>query len=418
MRRGRLAAVGHQRPDERGTDAQVRDPVTLDQGPEPIRPGVVGRSLVDAERGAEHRCPGHRPRTHHPAHVGEPEEGVAGLQVEAMGQVHGSLDREAAVDVQRPLGPAGGARGVDDHERVVRVGGHRVQGLRRGRCHGSVPPDVAPLVPAHLGAGVPHDQASGHGGRMSQRLVSGRLHGHRLAATREAVGGDEQGGLAVGEPAGDRIGPVAGEDRGVDRAELADGKDRDHRLRDHGQEDADPVPPPHAQLGDRARRPVHRPAQLGTGEAADLAVLALPDERQLVGSLRRRLVDRHPHVVEARPAEPACPFDAAGRVQHDARLRIEPDSDVLDRRLPEPRGVGHGASLERLEVIEAMGAQEAGEAAALEIGRRGSPGRGVGIGPEDRTGHIARTPSRLRAMTMRWISLVPSPISVSFASRR
>ena len=43
---------------------------------------------------------------------------------------------------------------------------------------------------------------------------------------------------------------------------------------------------------------------------------------------------------------------------------------------------------------------------------------GDGIGPEDRTGHIARTPSRLRAMTMRWISLVPSPISVSFASRR
>ena len=32
--------------------------------------------------------------------------------------------------------------------------------------------------------------------------------------------------------------------------------------------------------------------------------------------------------------------------------------------------------------------------------------------------YIARMPSRLRAMTMRWISLVPSPISVSFASRR
>ncbi len=35
-----------------------------------------------------------------------------------------------------------------------------------------------------------------------------------------------------------------------------------------------------------------------------------------------------------------------------------------------------------------------------------------------RIDYIARMPSRLRAITMRWISLVPSPISVSFASRR
>jgi len=101
--------------------------MTLDEIPEPIGPGVVRRPFVDEERGAEHRCPGHRPGTHHPAHVGEPEEGVAGLQVEAVRQVDGRLDREATVHVQRTLRPAGGSGGVDDHERVVGVGRHGLQ---------------------------------------------------------------------------------------------------------------------------------------------------------------------------------------------------------------------------------------------------------------------------------------------------
>ncbi len=181
--RGRLAAVRHQGANRGGADPQVRDPVALDQRPQPIRPGIVGRALEDEEGGAQHRRPGHRPGTHHPAHVGEPEERVAALQVEAVGQVHGGLQREAGVDVDGALRPPGGAGGVDDHERVVGIGRGRLQRLIRGRCHRCIPPDVARRAPRHIGSRATDDQAALDRWRRGERLVGGRLHRHRLAAT-------------------------------------------------------------------------------------------------------------------------------------------------------------------------------------------------------------------------------------------
>ena len=238
------------------------------------------------------------------------------------------------------------------------VGRHGLERLAEADVTGRVPPDVALRVPGDVGPGAADDQASLDRGRCGQRLVGGRLHRHRLAAPREAVGGDQQRGLAVGEAAGDRIGAVAGEDRDVDRAELADGEDRDHRLGDHRQEDADPVAAPDAQRR-ASLAPPGPPAQrsCARGEVAHLAVLPLPGQRQLVGSCGGGLVDRHAHVVEARAAEPAGPFDAAGRVQDRARLRIEPNPDVRHGGLPEPGRVGHGAGLERFEVLAAGGAR-------------------------------------------------------------
>ena len=89
-----------------GREAQVGDPVALDDRPEPVGAGVIGRALVEDQPGAEEQRPGDRPRAHHPAEVGEPEQRVARAQVEAVGEVLGALDREAAVDMDRALRPA------------------------------------------------------------------------------------------------------------------------------------------------------------------------------------------------------------------------------------------------------------------------------------------------------------------------
>ena len=86
------------------------DPVARDERPEPVRPREVGRALVQHEPGAEQQRPRDRPRTHHPAEVGEPEQAVAATEVELVGEVLGALDREAAVDVDGALRPAGRAR--------------------------------------------------------------------------------------------------------------------------------------------------------------------------------------------------------------------------------------------------------------------------------------------------------------------
>ena len=62
------------------------------------------------------------PRAHHPADVADPVHRLAGVDVEAVHHVLRGLDREAAVRVHRALGPAGRARRVDDHQRVVGAG--------------------------------------------------------------------------------------------------------------------------------------------------------------------------------------------------------------------------------------------------------------------------------------------------------
>ena len=414
----RLAAMRHQRADRGGADAQVRDLVALDHAPQPVRPGVVRSALEDAEGGAQHQRAGDGPRTHHPAHVREPEERVPALEVEAVREIDGGLEGEPGVHVHRALRAARGAGGVDDHERVVGIGSRRFQRFIRGRCHRRVPPDIALRAPGHVATRAPDHETALNRRRRGKRSVCGCLHRHRLATTREAVGGDEQRCLAVGEPAGDRIGAVAGEDRDVDRPQLAGGEHGNHRLGNHGEEDPDPVAPPHPEPRHGARRAIDRPAQLRAREVPHLAVLALPDERHLLGSGRGRLVDGHAHVVEAGSVEPARPLDPSAGVQDRARRRVEANADVPSRCLPEPAGIGHRARLKRLETVAAHRRQKPPQVAPLEVRGRGSPGRGVGIGPEDRTVHIARTPSRLRAITMRWISLVPSPISVSLASRR
>ena len=60
----------------------------------------------------------------------------SGLQVEAVGHVLRGLDREAAVDVDGALGPAGGAGGVDDQR-------HDRQAQGRVHVHGGFPVKTA-----------------------------------------------------------------------------------------------------------------------------------------------------------------------------------------------------------------------------------------------------------------------------------
>ena len=67
----------HQRADDGRGEAEVRHQVAIDKGPEPIRSREVGRALVQHQSRAPEQRAGDRPRAHHPAEVGEPEQGVA-----------------------------------------------------------------------------------------------------------------------------------------------------------------------------------------------------------------------------------------------------------------------------------------------------------------------------------------------------
>ena len=127
---GLLRAPLHEGPDGRGRRVEQRDPVLLDQVPEPVAARRVGRALVHHRRAAV------RERAVHdvavagdPADVGgAPVDVGLGVHVEDVLVRERDLRQVAAGRVHDALGLAGGARRVEQEEQVLAV--HRL-GLGR-----------------------------------------------------------------------------------------------------------------------------------------------------------------------------------------------------------------------------------------------------------------------------------------------
>ena len=180
-----------------------------------------------------------------------------------------------------PFGVPGGARGVEDEQRVLRV--ERLGLVRVGLAvDGLVPPDVAALGPRHLGLGALDHEDVLDGRRLRDGLVRVLLHGRGLAAAELPVRGDQQLGLGVEHAGLERARGEAAEDDAVRRTQTRAGQHRDDGLGDHRQLDRDPVACAYAQLGQRVRRLAHLALQLGVGDRPRVAGLALPVERDLL----------------------------------------------------------------------------------------------------------------------------------------
>ena len=132
MSRHRLVAVLHQRADHRRGDAENGDAVAFDNRPEPVRRREVGHTSNSTSVAPMVRAPqiAHGPIIQ-PMSVNH-RSTVVGTDVEAVHHVLRRLDGEAAVHVHRALGAAGGAAGVDDHERRVGAGVGDATGFRHG----------------------------------------------------------------------------------------------------------------------------------------------------------------------------------------------------------------------------------------------------------------------------------------------
>ena len=122
----------------------------------PPRVGVVGRAVVEQRGEPEAVRVREQPRAHDPADVGQPVDAVAGLEVAGVAALARDLDEESAVHVHGALGPAGRARGVGEHERVLGVD-RASRAASRATRDELVPPDVAPVLPRDGLAGVAHD---------------------------------------------------------------------------------------------------------------------------------------------------------------------------------------------------------------------------------------------------------------------
>ena len=115
------------------------------------------------------------------------------------------------------------------------------------------------------------------------------LRSDRLAAPPATVGGDEQLGLRVVDPARQCLRAEAAEDDRMRGADPGAGEHRDRELRDHGHVDGDPVARLDAQLDERVRGLLDLAQQVGIGDRAGVAGLTDP----VIGDLVAKPVARH-----------------------------------------------------------------------------------------------------------------------------
>ena len=221
----RVGAMAHERAHRRGRKAHHADAVALDQAPQPIGPRMVRHALEHDGGAAVEQRGGERHRPHEPAEVRQPEQPVLLADVHAVREVVRGLDEEAAMREHGPFRPARRPGRVDDEARPVSLDRQRRRPVILAG-EGLVPPVVAPPRPGDLAAEATIDEhrldrwALGHG------LVGRLLQFHDLTAAVEAVGRDQEPGLAVGQTGHHGARAEPGEARRVDGADLSH---REHR---------------------------------------------------------------------------------------------------------------------------------------------------------------------------------------------
>ena len=128
-------------------------------------------------------------------------------------------------------------------------------------------------------------------GPLDRRVDIG-LERHLAAAAQALVRGDDEDRLRVLDAAGERVGREAAENHGMDGAEPCAGEHRIGRLGDHRHVDRDPVALGDAAVAHDIRHAADLVVQLPIGDMLRFArVVALPDDRHLVGPRRQVPVD-------------------------------------------------------------------------------------------------------------------------------
>ena len=252
---------------------QRRDVVLRDDAPEGT---CVGRAdwlaLVDQRGRAVQQGPvADVGVTDHPAHVGGGPEHLARL--DAVEVLHGPLegDHVAAVVAHDALGLAGGARSV---ENVERVGGGDRDAARLAAARAAVGTGGAPVEVAALLQGCDRHRAlqDQRRGRLVlaelDRLVEQGLVGDDLAALDAARSGHDADRLGVVDAGRKFAGGETAEHDGMHRADAGAGQHAHHRFRDHRHVEDDAVALLDAEVEQHAGERGHFVGELGVGVGA------------------------------------------------------------------------------------------------------------------------------------------------------
>ena len=301
----RLVALAHQ-----GTDGGGRGVVDVDLvlvHHLPVTGGVrVGGHALEHQGGG---AVGQRPVDDvavagDPAHVGGAPVDVAVLIVEHVLVGQGALQQVAGGGVHHALGLAGGAGGVQGEQRVLAVDPFRFA-VRVRLGERVVVPDVTLVVPVDIAAGAFHHQAGVDRIAAAQGLVGVGFQCHHLAAAHAFVGGDQGAGAGVLDAVLEGFRREAAEHHRVNRADAGAGQHGVGRFRDHRHVDHHPVAFFHAAVLQGVGEARHLLEQFLVGDVLFLVgLVALPDDRGLLGALGQVAVDAVVAGVELAALEP------------------------------------------------------------------------------------------------------------------
>ena len=186
--------------------------------------------------------------------------------------------------VERALGRTRGARGVDDHRRIVG------RGVDRRRTVGPLGEQLPEGPLARRPAG-------------DDLLQVRQAFTHRRDALATTLVGDDDLGPAVAEPVLERFWTEQHREWYRDRADLVGRHVGDRRLRALREDDRDAVARGDPDTAQRVAQAVGQAAQVAEGVAGDVTLVVLAEQRQRVG--RVAVADVYTDVVARgyRPVE-------------------------------------------------------------------------------------------------------------------
>ena len=153
-------------------------------------------------------------------------------------------------------------------------------------------PNVAPVSPADVVAGVPDNDHGLDAAHFLNRRIDISLEGNFPAATKTLVRGDNDVGFGVRDAAGDGLGREAAEHDGMDGANARAGEHRIGHLGNHGQVDRDPIALLDAVAFQHIGEKSDATRELSIGDVGGLrGIVAFPDDRRLVRALRQMPID-------------------------------------------------------------------------------------------------------------------------------
>ena len=314
------------------------------------------------------------PRAHDPAEVGEPEQRLAGVQVDLVGDLLGDLHEEPAVHVHRALRPAGGAARVGDEQRVLGVEA-RVSNRSGCAASSSSQPTSRPSV--HGTSSRPQRATTRRRARRSARAATASsatsFIGTVLPAPREAVGGDQHLRAGVGQARGDGVGAEAAR-RSAGRRRRAS-RTRSPRRRPRAPSAGRCRPRRPSPTPSEARPFARRSAISRSSRVGDRAGPSPSSPSQTTASASGVRSAHRSTQLCARftraAAEPRRPLDAARGVEHPL-VRLE-ELEVRGRARPRPRTTRCRAVERRDQLVvgrDAVRAHEPRDVRALDVPRR------------------------------------------------